>query len=122
MGKIIFIIGGIRSGKTKFAIELAKKCSGNRSVTYIATGLAIDKDMKKRIIEHRKFRPKNWQIIEEPIALDKIVHKLKNCVVVIDCINFWVRNLLEKKYTTLRIISLIETCLKLMKKIIASRF
>ncbi|MDI6641547.1 MAG: bifunctional adenosylcobinamide kinase/adenosylcobinamide-phosphate guanylyltransferase [Elusimicrobiota bacterium] len=134
--KIIFIIGGIRSGKTSFAIKLAKKYSksklrqrcqvhpsrieagqGRGKLTiYIATGIKTDKEMKQRIIEHKNLRPKDWQTIEEPIELNKVISRLKKCVVIIDCVNFWVRNLLMKKYSSVKIFSLLEDCLKLIKK------
>lgn len=87
---ITFIIGGIRSGKTSFVINQAKKC--HQSVTYIATGLPSDKEMKVRIENHKKSRPKNWDVIEEPKNLLSAIKKVKTKIVIIDCINFWLAN------------------------------
>ncbi len=101
-GKIIFILGGVKSGKTLYVINQAKKIGS--SVTYLATAIAGDKEMKAKIEEHKKMRPKNWGTIEEPLdLLDRIRcligtsrrgRKINKKVIIIDCINFWLSNLL----------------------------
>lgn len=52
MGKIIFILGGVKSGKTSYAINQAIQEGG--SVTYLACGKPSDKEMKRKIEEHKK--------------------------------------------------------------------
>ena len=122
--KIIFVLGGIRSGKTVFAIKQAKKYSKMHSsdsvayqhTVYIATGIKTDKEMSERISKHKKLRPKNWQTIEEPIDLTPVISGSKNSIAIVDCINFWIRNLLKKKYSEEKIFKLIKNCIKLIKK------
>lgn len=91
--KIIFIVGGMRSGKTSYAVKLAKRV--HREVTYIATGIKVDREMKKKIDRHMKFRPKSWLTIEEPVDLIKALNKTNKSVVIIDCLNFWLANIMQ---------------------------
>ena len=112
MGSITFITGGIKSGKTTFGMRLAKgiykrKRGKNTALVYLATGVATDRDFKKRIALHREQRKKEWVTIEEPLmlkqAIESTIKKWKNPVILVDCINFWVANMLRKKYPTERI-------------------
>jgi len=95
MKNFIFILGGIKSGKSKFAVSLAKKLK--RRTVFIATGKACDKEMKEKICKHKKLRPKSWKVIEEGTNLISLLPKLKKYqVILIDCLSFWIANLLEK--------------------------
>ena len=97
MGKVTFITGGSRSGKSIYAVELAKK--GNRGKTaFIATCGEIDKEMGQRIKLHRKARPGYWQTFEEPLEVSSLLKKISNkfSVIVIDCLTLLVSNLMLK--------------------------
>lgn len=97
MGKIIYICGGARSGKSSFALKLAKEEKGR--VAFIATGEPKDREMKKRIAKHRLDRPKTWTTFEEPVELAELINKLETRfqVILIDCLTLWVSNLLLKR-------------------------
>ena len=94
MGKVIFITGGVRSGKSKYAIKLAKNIANE--VIFLATGMAEDEEMKKRIEEHKKSRPDRWKTIEETKNISSILLDIQPpCeLVIIDCLTFFVSNLL----------------------------
>ena len=94
MGKIIFITGGVRSGKSKYAIKLAKNIASE--VIFLATGIAKDQEMKKRIEEHRRSRPDRWRTIEETKNVSSALLGIQPpCeLVIIDCLTFFVSNLL----------------------------
>lgn len=94
MSKIIFILGGARSGKSRYAAEMAKKY-GKKTV-FIATAKALDSEMKERIRLHKISRPKDWGLIEEPINLSNVILGLKPIydVAIIDCVGLWLSNLL----------------------------
>src|SRR5580700_5837431 len=66
------IIGGARSGKSRFAQSL---CAGFARVTYIATACAADDEMRARIARHRADRPSHWVTVEEPIAIADAVER-----------------------------------------------
>lgn len=93
MGKITFILGGARSGKSTHALELAKK---HRNVTFIATCQALDSEMKKRIKLHMESRPSHWQTLEEYNDISSALNRLEtkaNCVI-IDCLTLFISNLM----------------------------
>ena len=94
MGKLIFITGGARSGKSKYAVKLAKNIS--RKVLFLATGTAKDEEMKKRIEEHKKSRPRRWETTEKTKDLASVFLNIKSSyeVVIIDCLTFFISNLL----------------------------
>ncbi|MFM1655170.1 bifunctional adenosylcobinamide kinase/adenosylcobinamide-phosphate guanylyltransferase [Brevibacillus sp. B_LB10_24] len=91
---ILFVLGGIRSGKSAFAEQLAAR-SGGDSVLYVATGQAWDKEMAERIKNHQIRRPASWQTREEPLALSDIATDGINVhTVLLETLSGWVANLL----------------------------
>ena len=60
------ILGGARSGKSRFAERLAAE--SGLAVTYIATSQPLDGEMVERIAHHRERRPAHWTLVEEPEA------------------------------------------------------
>jgi len=92
--KCIFIVGGARSGKSRFAQELAKKLS--HKVLFVATGEPFDEEMQARIDEHKKARPRSWQTIEIAINIGRQIERQIGDaeVVIIDCLTLLVSNLL----------------------------
>ena len=63
LSKIIFITGGTKSGKSEFAEYLGRKIE---KITYIALSelRADDVNWQKKIFQHRKRRPKEWDLVE----------------------------------------------------------
>ena len=89
----ILIIGGARSGKSRFAQELAQK--SGEPVLFVATGVAGDEEMKHRIEEHRKARPATWRTLEVTTHVgSQISQKIGGAkVVIVDCITLLVNNI-----------------------------
>lgn len=96
MSKLILVTGGARSGKSTYAQSLAKSLKGK--VIYIATAEALDAEMKKRISLHKKARPKDWLVIEEPLEVLSAVKKLHKgeIVIILDCLTLLISNLIFK--------------------------
>lgn len=94
MSKTIFILGGARSGKSRFALELGKQQSGHK--IYLATAEARDAEMRERIAQHRRKRSADWETIEEPLRLSETLQSLEERadVVLIDCLTLWLSNLM----------------------------
>jgi adenosylcobinamide kinase / adenosylcobinamide-phosphate guanylyltransferase len=95
------VLGGVRSGKSRFAESLALAQSA--PVTVIATATAGDAEMKRRIEIHRARRPAHWKLREEPRAL---AHALTTVAaadrfVLVDCLTLWLTNLLCHEDETL---------------------
>lgn len=88
------ILGGVRSGKSRYAQSLAEASSV--PVVYIATATADDVEMQTRIEKHRAERPADWLLVEEPIALAKALqhHAAQDRCLIVDCLTLWLTNLL----------------------------
>ena len=99
MGKIVFILGGARSGKSSYAIKLAKGL--RKKTAFIATCVLHDSEMKKRIELHKKSRPRHWKLIEEGRNIGSCLANLKNEyeIILIDCLGLWISNLLSDNLT-----------------------
>lgn len=89
MKEIIFITGGQRSGKSRYAQSLAENLSANP--IYLATARRWDEDFEKRIARHRQDRGSQWRTIEEEKELSKL--KLEGQTVLLDCITLWLTNI-----------------------------
>lgn len=94
MAKILFVLGGARSGKSSYAIKLARKSGGR--VAFIATCQPLDGEMKKRIGLHKKSRPGHWQTFDEPRDIGILLKKIgvKFDTIVIDCLTLLICNLM----------------------------
>lgn len=95
--RIIFIIGGARSGKSSFALNEASKIKGQKA--YIATAEALDNEMKKRIEKHKEDRGDEWDTYEEPVKIIDVLADIKNkySVVVLDCLTVWLSNIMQNR-------------------------
>ncbi len=88
------ILGGARSGKSRLAERLAAE--SGLAVTYIATSQPLDGEMNERIQHHRQRRPAHWALVEEPLALARVLREqaaADKCLLV-DCLTLWLTNLL----------------------------
>ncbi len=92
--KIKLLLGGARSGKSYYAQALAENFGGK--VLFIATGEALDEEMKDRIDKHKKNRPEAWKTIESPCKVGNVIkeHEGYFDTVIIDCVTLLVSNLL----------------------------
>jgi adenosylcobinamide kinase/adenosylcobinamide-phosphate guanylyltransferase len=91
-GRSILVLGGARSGKSRFAEGLAAGCQGER--TYIATAEPGDAEMAARIADHRARRGPEWTTTEAPLALVEALETAPEDFVLIDCLTLWISNLL----------------------------
>ena len=64
--RLIVILGGARSGKSRYAEELAVRLAGDEPVIYIATATPSDDEMRARIAAHQAARPAHWRTLEAP--------------------------------------------------------
>ena len=88
------ILGGARSGKSRFAERLAAE--SGLAVSYIATSQPLDGEMTERIAHHRERRPAHWTLVEEPLQLARVLRAqaaAERCLLV-DCLTLWLTNLL----------------------------
>jgi adenosylcobinamide kinase / adenosylcobinamide-phosphate guanylyltransferase len=94
MGKLTFILGGARSGKSTHALRMAKASS--QPVTFIATATAGDEEMTRRIAVHQHERPAGWVTREIPLGIPAALaaEPVATPIVLLDCLTLLVTNLL----------------------------
>jgi adenosylcobinamide kinase / adenosylcobinamide-phosphate guanylyltransferase len=86
--RLIFITGGVRSGKSRHAQELALLQSDRP--LYVATARVWDEDFSERVSRHRGERDERWTTLEEEKYLSGL--PLAGRTAVIDCITLWITN------------------------------
>ena len=93
-GRIIFVIGGARSGKSSFALCRAAALPGKK--VYIATAQAFDAEMTERINHHKEERCGDWDTVEEPVRMADAFRSASSGydIILIDCLTLWLSNLL----------------------------
>ena len=93
---ITLILGGARSGKSRYAQELAGELG--RKVLYVATAEALDDEMKDRIEAHRRTRPESWKTVEaaRDVAAAILDEVADADVVIIDCLTLLLTNIADE--------------------------
>lgn len=90
------VLGGARSGKSRYAERVAT--ATNLEVVYVATATAGDEAMAARIQRHRVDRPVHWLTVEAPVALGDALRAEAHddrCLLV-DCLTLWLSNCLAE--------------------------
>jgi len=106
---ITLVIGGCRSGKSRYALEAANQIkadpakphqvTGGRKV-FLATSVPRDPEMDKRVAAHQAERGQDWQTIEEPIVIHETISQASKTadVILVDCLTLWTSNLMFAEY------------------------
>lgn len=94
-GNLVLVLGGVRSGKSRFAQDLAKELAGDQ-VLFVATAEARDGEMSRRIKHHRESRPGAWRTLEQPLHVGSAIASETSLppVVLLDCLTLLVSNIL----------------------------
>jgi adenosylcobinamide kinase/adenosylcobinamide-phosphate guanylyltransferase len=92
--RVTLVLGGVRSGKSRFALEIAS-CA--QSVTFIATARSSDEEMRRKIERHQSERPSHWRTREEPLHLAEAITSEQDAseTTIVDCLTLFVANLME---------------------------
>jgi adenosylcobinamide kinase/adenosylcobinamide-phosphate guanylyltransferase len=90
----LFVLGGARSGKSRYA-QARAEALGGRPV-FVATAEAFDDEMRARIAQHQADRDARWRTVEAPRDLPGAIDALSgsDAVVLVDCLTLWLSNLL----------------------------
>jgi adenosyl cobinamide kinase/adenosyl cobinamide phosphate guanylyltransferase len=92
--RLTLVLGGISSGKSEFALRLAREQGGQ--VLVIATGRPSDPEMAARIAAHRRGRPEGWWVAEEALWPERAARLHPGAgVALIEAVDSWVANRLE---------------------------
>jgi adenosylcobinamide kinase/adenosylcobinamide-phosphate guanylyltransferase len=90
----MLVLGGARSGKSRFAQGVAEASEGQK--VFVATAQAFDDEMAARILRHRADRDGRWRTREAPLDLDQAIREETRLgqVVLVDCLTLWLSNML----------------------------
>ena len=94
IGRSLLVLGGARSGKSRYAQAAAEAMPGE--LVYLATAQAFDDEMTQRIARHRDDRGPRWRTVEEPLDLAAAIGRKAGPTrtILIDCLTLWTSNLL----------------------------
>jgi adenosylcobinamide kinase/adenosylcobinamide-phosphate guanylyltransferase len=92
IANLTLVLGGARSGKSRYAESLIAELPP--PWTYVATAEAGDAEMAERIATHRARRGTQWQTIEAPRDLAAALKSCHTTPVLVDCLTLWLSNLL----------------------------
>lgn len=94
----LFVLGGARSGKSRYAQTRAEADAHDigGSPVFVATAEAFDDEMRSRIARHQADRDARWRTVEAPRDLPAAIDALngRGAVVLVDCLTLWLSNLL----------------------------
>lgn len=96
MGSSIVILGGVRSGKSRFALRLSSKWA---TKAFIATAEPFDGEMEKRIRDHKRERGDTFLTVEAPEDPGGAIVSLpeETEAILLDCTGVWLGNLFAKR-------------------------
>ena len=93
---VTLVLGGARSGKSRYAQELA---SAFERVVFIATARRSDSEMRHKISEHQRQRSASWRTVEAPVSLERTLSEEgpKADLLLVDCLTLYLANLMGRK-------------------------
>lgn len=92
---VTLVIGGCRSGKSRFALNAANAVSGRHRL-FLATSVPRDREMAKRVQAHQAERGGDWETVEEPVDIHEkmLAYADTADVILVDCLTLWLSNMM----------------------------
>src|SRR3954451_9491272 len=91
--QLTLVLGGARSGKSRYAEQVVM--ASPSPWVYVATAEPFDDEMKARIAEHRSRRGGEWQPVETQLDLAGAISNAPAATaVLVDCLTLWLSNLM----------------------------
>jgi len=89
----LLVVGGAKSGKSSFALNVCNSLGRER--IFLATAQALDQEMEERIRRHQAERGSGGRTIEEPLKVAETIGSLdsKDTIILLDCLTLWLNNL-----------------------------
>ena len=113
---VTLVLGGARSGKSRFAESLAK---GEKH--YIATAQALDDEMRQRIALHQSQRGAGWTTHEAPLNLEETLAAIDGAgrFILVDCLTLWLSNsMLAERDTEAAAAKLVAQLAKMTSRVV----
>lgn len=90
--RLTLVLGGARSGKSRYAESLIARLAP--PWIYVATAQPLDAEMHARIAAHRARRGRNWETVEAPLAIGAALAHAGPAPALVDCLTLWLSNLM----------------------------
>ena len=90
---VSLVLGGARSGKSRYAEGLLSSHAGKR--IYLATAEPGDAEMRTRIEDHRRRRGTSWRTVEAPLDITPVIAGAGDDAILLDCLTLWLANLMS---------------------------
>ncbi len=106
-GAKVLVLGGARSGKSQFGLNLCQKTPGKKG--FLATCQPLDSEMEERVARHRQSRDSSWETIEEFFDLPGRLERMSGDyrVILVDCLTLWLSNCLVREVKEAEMMELI---------------
>lgn len=92
---LVVVLGGTRSGKSRFGRDRASALAGDGPVAYLATALPGDPELDERIALHRRDRPATWRTVEVGTDLAGAIGATPaGTTILLDGLTLWVSTLI----------------------------
>ncbi len=115
----VLVTGGARSGKSRFALQLAHRWGAR--IVYIATCCPDrrDRELAERIALHRNQRPASWQTIEHPADLPLAVSAVspRHDGIIVDCLTMYVAELSMQQRSDRAIVGRVRRLCRAMRDV-----
>ena len=94
--QLVVILGGTRSGKSRFGRDRAVALANGGPVTYAATAVPGDAELDERIALHRRDRPAGWATLEPTLDLPSAIRALDPATtLLLDGLTLWLSRLID---------------------------
>ena len=92
---IVLVGGGSRSGKSRFALDYARRCGEPRA--FLATAELLDEEMRARAVVHQAERGHEFTTFDEPLHVPQRIKQVgqQYRAIVVDCLTLWLSNLMH---------------------------
>lgn len=113
--RLILVLGGAASGKSQAALEQA----GRRGPkAFVATGQALDGEMKARIARHRATREADWCTAEVPRSLTDWFRSdgSQYRTIVVDCLTLWMSNVCGRRIAGKDLTSVVDELIQAIRR------
>jgi adenosyl cobinamide kinase/adenosyl cobinamide phosphate guanylyltransferase len=88
--RLVLVLGGTRSGKSRFGLARARELAGAGPVAYLATAWPGDPELDRRIEGHRRDRPASWPTVEVGADLAAAIRSVNPAMpILLDGLTLW---------------------------------